>query len=108
MEEEKNRDALLFWVRAIALLLGALVITAVLSAALLTPKLLQTMDHAERTLREIDAVAASAGDALASVKAVGEAAEKFRDVDFDTLNKAIADLSDVVEPLARVTNYFTR
>lgn len=37
---------------------------------------------------------------------VSEAMEKLDTIDIDTLNKAINDLSDVVEPLARVTNFF--
>ena len=37
---------------------------------------------------------------------VSEAMEKLDTIDIDTLNKAIADLSDVVEPLAKVSKIF--
>ena len=37
---------------------------------------------------------------------VSEAMEKLDTIDIDTLNKAIADLSDVVEPLAKVSKLF--
>ena len=41
-----------------------------------------------------------------SQSAVTEAIEKLDAIDIDTLNKAIRDLSDVVEPLAKVSNFF--
>ena len=41
-----------------------------------------------------------------SQTAVTEAIEKLDAIDIDTLNKAIRDLSDVVEPLARVSKFF--
>lgn len=44
--------------------------------------------------------------ATTSQSAVGHAAEKLDTIDLDTLNKAIADLADVVEPLARFFNVF--
>lgn len=37
---------------------------------------------------------------------VAEAIEKIDTIDIDTLNKAIEDLADVVEPLAKVSNFF--
>ena len=37
---------------------------------------------------------------------VAEAMEKLDTIDIDTLNKAIKDLSDVVEPLAKVSKFF--
>ncbi len=41
-----------------------------------------------------------------SQKGVEQAMEKLDKLDLDTLNKAIADLADVVEPLARFFNVF--
>ncbi|MBQ5866428.1 MAG: hypothetical protein IIW56_07080 [Oscillospiraceae bacterium] len=41
-----------------------------------------------------------------SQSAVTEAIEKLDAIDIDTLNKAIRDLSDVVEPLAKVSHFF--
>ena len=40
--------------------------------------------------------------------AVAEALAKLGGIDFETLNQAIRDLADVVEPLARLTNFFNR
>lgn len=41
-----------------------------------------------------------------SQTAVTGAMEKLDTIDIDTLNKAIEDLADVVEPLAKVSNFF--
>lgn len=41
-----------------------------------------------------------------SQSAVNRAAEKFDSIDMETLNKAIRDLADVVEPLANFFNIF--
>lgn len=39
--------------------------------------------------------------------AIAEAMKKLDTIDIDTLNKAIEDLADVVEPLAKVSNFFS-
>lgn len=44
--------------------------------------------------------------AAESQTVVSEAMEKLDTIDIDTLNKAIQDLSDVVEPLAKVSKLF--
>lgn len=44
--------------------------------------------------------------ATTSQSAVEHAAEKLDTIDLDTLNKAIKDLADVVEPLAKFFNVF--
>ena len=44
--------------------------------------------------------------ATTSQSAVEHATEKLDTIDLDTLNKAIQDLADVVEPLARFFNVF--
>ncbi len=44
--------------------------------------------------------------AQTSQQGVEQAMEKLNKLDLDTLNKAIADLADVVEPLARFFNVF--
>ena len=44
--------------------------------------------------------------AAESQTVVSDAIEKLDTIDIDTLNKAIKDLSDVVEPLAKVSKFF--
>lgn len=41
-----------------------------------------------------------------SQSAVADAMQKLDTIDIETLNKAIKDLADVVEPLAKVSKYF--
>ena len=47
---------------------------------------------------QVDTIAAE------SQTAIAQATEKLDAIDIDTLNKAIADLAQVVEPLAKLTN----
>lgn len=93
-----------------AALLGVVTVVSLL----LVPKALRMMDHAEQTLAGIDTLAQTADAALTTAneaaesanRLVAEAMEKFNSVDFATLNRAIDDLADVVEPLAKVANFF--
>ena len=43
---------------------------------------------------------------MESQAAVADAMEKLDTIDIDTLNKAIADLAEIVEPLAKVSKIF--
>ena len=118
-----NEIKTLRYARATAILTGALLLVICVAAVLLVPRAVRILDHAEETLSTIDSTAATADAALASANtaadsaaklvadnadAVSEAMEKFNSVDFDALNKAINDLADIVEPLARVSNFFNR
>ncbi len=121
MENENQR--LLRYARIGVWLLGALLAVAFIASAILIPKALRTLDHVDATLAGIDSLSETAEEALAAANAaadnanklvadnadaVAEAMEKFNSVDFESLNKAIKDLSDIVEPLAKVSNFFNR
>lgn len=43
---------------------------------------------------------------ITSQKGVNAAVSKIEQIDFETLNEAIADLSSVIEPLAKLSNLF--
>lgn len=127
MENENN--ALLRYVRVGVWLIGALLAVVCLALLLAMPRVLRTFDHMETVLTEVDELSVKADkaletaiDALESANtvagnanqlvednadAVSEAMEKFNSVDFVALNKAINDLADIVEPLARVSNFFS-
>lgn len=89
---------------------------AVVCIALLfaVPRVTRALDHMETTLTQIDALTEAAvtvaenANALVvdNTEAVSEAMQKFNAVDFDALNRAINDLADVVQPLARVSKLF--
>lgn len=119
----ENENKALRYARVTTYLTAALLVVICVIAALLVPRAIRILDHAEQTLSTIGTTAATAEDALATATkaadsanrlmadnadAVGEAMEKFNSVDFDTLNRAINDLADIVEPLARVSNFFNR
>ncbi len=119
---EKETKALRY-ARMTVLLTGCILALLCTAALLLVPKAVQTLEHAEVTLTKIDtltetaeAALTTANDAAATADklvadnsdAVSEAMEKFNSVDFDALNRAINDLADIVEPLAKVSNFFNR
>ena len=104
-------------------LTGALLVVLCAVALILVPRAMRFLDHAEDTLTTVETLAETADSALAAANnaaetanrlaadnsdAVSEALEKFNSVDFATLNKAIADLATIVEPLAKVSSFFTR
>ena len=71
--------------------------------------ILTNLDEVTQELAQADLVGMVENvDTLAttSQSAVEHATEKLDTIDLDTLNKAIQDLADVVEPLARFFNVF--
>ena len=110
--------------------LAGLALAAVLlvAVAVLAPRAVALIEHMERSLSEIDTLAADAGttlsktgDTIAEVdklvrnantvvvdntEAVNEAVTKLNNVDFDSLNEAIGGLATAVEPLVRFADLF--
>ena len=99
------------------LLIGALLLTLLVAL----PRAVTLADHMEESLQQIDTFVDSAStfadrantfvDSANSVvaqnaDAVTEAVSKLNGLDFDTLNKAIQDLSDTVSPLAEFMRKF--
>lgn len=111
-----NESKSLRYARINVYLTAALLIVLCVGMLIVVPGALKTLRHAEDTLSRIDSLAATAEEALTTANALitdnadtaGSMMEKFNSVDFDSLNKAIKDLSDIVEPMARVTNFFNR
>ena len=118
-----DNEKLLRCARAGVLLLGALLAVACVVSAVVVPKALRTLERVGETLDGVDSLVETAETALTTANAaadnanrlvadnadaVAEAMEKFNSVDFDSLNRAIKDLADVVAPLARVSNLFNR
>jgi len=104
-------------------LTGAILVVLCAAALILIPRAVHILDRAETALTSIESLAETADSALVAANgaaetanrlaadnadAVSEALEKFNSVDFATLNKAIADLATIVEPLAKVSSFFTR
>ena len=131
---ETGNDRLLRYVRIGVWLVGALLAVAVIALVVLLPRVSQTLDRAMSTfeqmqtvLARVDELSVKADEALETATAalesataaadnanklvvdnsdaVSEAMAKFNSVDFEALNRAINDLADIVEPLARVSNF---
>ena len=86
---------------------------------LLVPKVLTVMDSMEEVMGNLETITSELSDAdiagmvrdldalaTGTESQLSEAMEKLNSIDFETLNKAIANLSDAVEPMARFFNIF--
>ena len=126
--EKQNRRQLLFTkilcMLCALMLICTLVLTLSITGAVqeiltITQPLQQMADQAGTVMANLDTVAQDLADAdlgsmvenvntLAadSQTVITEAMKKLDTIDIDTLNQAIADLADVVEPLAKVSKFF--
>ncbi len=119
----ENENKLLRCARLIVILTGGVLAVLCVAALLLVPRAARMIEHTEQTLSRLDELVETADAALVSASAaaenanwlvadnsdaVSEAMDKFNSVDFDALNRAINDLADIVEPLAKVSNFFNR
>lgn len=126
--EKQNRRQLLFTkilcMLCALMLICTLVLTLSITGAVqeiltIAQPLQQMADQAGTVMANLDTVAQDLADAdlgsmvenvntLAadSQTVITEAIEKLDTIDIDTLNQAIADLADVVEPLAKVSKFF--
>ena len=105
------------------------VATALLiSLAIVVPKVFRFIGQLEETVMEVDNLLVDVKSITKDVNgladnvnslvdntnnmvtdnmgAITEIVQSLNEIDFDTLNKAIADLSDVVEPLGNFARYF--
>ncbi len=131
----QKKNARLTRISAIAVLVMACVFAVAL--ALLIPKAVKLVDNAMGSLAQVDELMEDTGVVMQNLNdisvevntvisdaqvlidnsntmvedntdAITETVQKMNQVDFETLNKAINDLSDVVEPLANFFNKFSR
>ena len=126
--EKQSRRQLLFTkilcMLCVLMLICTLVLTLSITGAVqetltIAQPLQQMADQAGTVMANLDTVAQDLADAnlgsmvenvntLAadSQTVITEAMKKLDTIDIDTLNQAIADLADVVEPLAKVSKFF--
>ena len=131
----QKKNARLTRISAIAVLVLACVFAVTL--ALLIPKAIKLVDGAMGSLAQVDELIDDTGVVMQNLNdisvevntvisdaqvlidnsntmvedntdAITETVQKMNQVDFEALNKAINDLSDVVEPLANFFNKFSR
>lgn len=131
----QKKNARLTRISAIAVLVMACVFAVAL--AFLIPKAVKLVEGASNSLAQVDELIDDTGVVMQNLNdisvevntvisdaqvlidnsntmvedntdAITETVQKMNQVDFETLNKAINDLSDVVEPLANFFNKFSR
>lgn len=126
--EKRSRQQLLF-TKVLCLLCAAVFICSLVMVINITGAVKEVLALAEplqklavqagAVMDNLDSVAQALADAdlggmvenvntltTDSQAVVSEALEKLETINIDTLNKAIADLADVVEPLAKVSKFF--
>ncbi|MBE6990509.1 MAG: hypothetical protein E7426_07180 [Ruminococcaceae bacterium] len=92
------------WSLAVSLLLAVAVVAAVV---VVLPRGVAILDHMEQSLQQVDTFVAGANKMISdNTDTVTEAVTKLNGLDFDALNRAIQDLSDAVEPLAKFARLF--
>ncbi len=129
----QKRSSRITRIAAIAVLF--IVVAFAVALILIIPRVVNLMDHASESLAEVDALIEDTGEVIEELggiteeingvvaeaevlidnsntmvenntDAITETVQKLNNVDFETLNKAIKNLSDVVEPLAKFFNVF--
>ena len=74
-----------------------------------TAKMNQFIDDAQSSLKQVDEMVGNVNQMVVdNTESVNVAIGNFNNIDFDHLNKAIEDLSNVVEPLAKFFNVFKK
>lgn len=74
-----------------------------------TVKMNQFIDDAQSSLKQVDEMVGNVNQMVVdNTESVNVAIGNFNNIDFDHLNKAIEDLSNVVEPLAKFFNVFKK
>lgn len=97
----------------------AFLLVFVLSVLVLLPSVFSTLHSAQVALTHVDvavvemetalqSVEVLADDAGAAVTSAETALQKINEIDIDTLNDAIKDLSDVVQPMADFFSVFKK
>ncbi len=123
-----NSEKQLFYARLRTLILLAAVAVMVLCLVMIVPAVLRSIYQADELMDQVSETLALADQAIASVTEMSDSIteigenmdtflednaenaagvmEKIEAVDFEGLNKAIRDLGDVVEPIAKLFNKF--
>ena len=118
----------MFYARLRTLILLAAVAVMVLCLVMIVPAVLRSIYQADELMDQVSETLALADQAIASVTEMSDSIteigenmdtflednaenaagvmEKIEAVDFEGLNKAIRDLGDVVEPIAKLFNKF--
>ena len=102
--------------RILAYTFIGILIVLVVTAALIVPRALNTLNEIDATISDARVVMDRASSSLDEISVMTESITKTSDVafeslgkvDFDELNQAISDLRDAVEPMANFARIFQR
>lgn len=118
LKEERKQVKL---VRLLLLVNTVLATAVIIAFVIIIPRLTAIVSNTESTLADIQSLAGQAETALAGIdemvenanailvenaSGMNEAIDNFNKVDFDSLNEAIRNLSEAVEPLAGFAKMF--
>lgn len=107
--------------KILVVIMAIIAAVAVIAAAFVVPKAMQTLNEAntiilqgEETLTEVDGIIADIAPLTKNAnsliednsEAVTEAMNNIKNIDFDSLNRSIKNLADVLQPLAEFFNIF--
>lgn len=105
--------------RVLVIILAVIAAFFVIAGAVLVPKAVRTLDEAntligqgEKTLEEVDGMISGVEELTKNAtglldentEAITESLSKIRNIDIDSLNSSIEDLSDILKPLANFFN----
>lgn len=125
LEENKKE---VYYSRILGFSAIGILIAVVISLVVTVPKVLHTVDNANQVLSEVSATLETAEEAIGNITEMSDAVKNMSsnmnsfvednanqvsdvmtsidNINFEDLNKAIKNLSDVVEPLAKFFNVF--
>ena len=94
--------------KALMFAMTGIFLVLLVSVAFLVPKLTQTLNHANTALEQVSYTAEQVEEVFVGVETlledssegVTQALENMNSIDFDKLNKSIADFNSVVSPLS--------
>ena len=96
------------------ILVGAITIAVIVVSAIIVPKAVTTFNKAEQVISQVEGSIDDFAGAAESVRnlidsnidSVTDALEKIGEIDMDSLNDSIKNLSDVMESFSAITTIF--
>lgn len=113
MKKSSQKNLMYQRITTVLMLVFVLAVLALVPTAFSTLNSAKTaLDHMDEAITEMETALVSvedlADDAETAITSAETALEKVSEIDIETLNEAITDLSDVVEPMAEFFGMFKK
>lgn len=113
MKKSSQKNLMYQRITTVLMLVFVLVVLALVPTAFSTLNSAKTaLDHMDEAITEMETALESvedlADDAETAITSAETALEKVGEIDIETLNEAITDLSDVVEPMSEFFGMFKK